>query len=293
MLDKLPATRVAGALTNAAIQGRAGVPPAPGDDADRLLALTRSSGRRDARPTFARPLPAKRLAQTTTEHRIQTAAANSERGTRKAELAAAEPPAFVSGSPRPSDGRGVRGEGNSQHSTNAPQLAFVLDWQLLSGGTLSSLVLSGTNTYHVTGPVTVNGEMRIEGGTVVKFDLWNTAASLSLLGPVVCDTSEYRPAIFTGQDDNSIGTTLPISNGTPGWWAYGGGYLYFYGSAPVVLQHLRMKYSSAHAVAEGRSQHDSGVSVGSGGEAFRIEANEVSGHRVIAASVLALEPGWL
>jgi hypothetical protein len=166
-------------------------------------------------------LPAKRLAQTKIDHRIQTASSNAEHGTRNAELQArfAEPKA-----------RGTEHATRNPDSTS--QLAFVLDWQLLSGGTLPSLILYGTNTYHVTGPVTVNGETRIEGGAVVKFALWNISASLSLLGTVVCDTSEYRPAIFTGQDDNSIGTVLPVSNGTPGAWAYGGGYLYFYGSAP-------------------------------------------------------------
>jgi len=233
MLDKLPVARVSGVLTNAAAAPQRGT----AISVRTAFANANNGALGEARPakspTFARPLPAKRLAQIKTEHRIQTASNVS-----------------------PSPGGEGRGEGGPTNLNAQPindstrsEVAFVLDWLVQLNSPVNNHTFYGTNTYHVTGPINLSGTTRIEGGTVVKFDLWNSSASLSILGPVVCDTSEYRPTIFTGKDDNSIGEMVLGSNGTPGPWAYGGGYLYFYHSDNVILKHLRVRYSSGPALS--------------------------------------------
>lgn len=73
--------------------------------------------------------------------------------------------------------------------------------------TASGLRLKGDTTYFVTNSVTLSGTTVIEGGAVIKFSNVTNSGSNRLLitGPIDCQTSPYRPAIFTSKDDNSVG----------------------------------------------------------------------------------------
>ena len=97
---------------------------------------------------------------------------------------------------------------NSQLST-APGL--VLDFNLQNA---TNMVLQGDTTYVVASNATVNltSNSVIEGGCIVKF---GRGSQINFLGPIQCLTGRYRPAIFTASDDDSVGTAVPASSGTP------------------------------------------------------------------------------
>ena len=74
--------------------------------------------------------------------------------------------------------------------------------------------------------------------------------SLSILGPFVCNTSEYRPAIITAKDDNTVGATISGSDGDPSNVNKFARYaMYFYFSQnSVTLKHVRISYAYLGAV---------------------------------------------
>ncbi len=98
-------------------------------------------------------------------------------------------------------------------------LDYVMD---LSGG-LTNYTFRPDVTYHITGPVNLYGTNTIVGGTVFKFipDYYDNSY-LAFNGTIVCDTTPYRPAVFTAEDDNSIG-------GGAGWNELSG----YYGVAAI------------------------------------------------------------
>lgn len=95
---------------------------------------------------------------------------------------------------------------------------YVLDYDL-NVGTTNNLTLQGDTTYYVTGQLTATNITTIEGGTVVKFAATNNA-ELKIKGTIKCMTGPYRPAIFTAKDDDSLGTSISGSTGSPsGYYA--------------------------------------------------------------------------
>jgi len=102
----------------------------------------------------------------------------------------------------------------------APSLstsAVIWDWSLLASST--NATLQGDTTYYVSGPVTLsstgNGATVIEGGTVVKFTNSTTTARITILGPILCLASAYRPAVFTSKDSDDVGEKISGSTGSP------------------------------------------------------------------------------
>lgn len=122
---------------------------------------------------------------------------------------------------------------------------FVIDYELLSS--TNSLTLQGDTTYFVDGTVVVTGPLTIEGGTVVKYANANVSIQPYT---VICETSEYRPGVFTSMDDNSVGETIDGSTGEP--MPYGGAYcLEVYDSPPLVFQYLRFSYAQQGIIMNG------------------------------------------
>jgi hypothetical protein len=100
-------------------------------------------------------------------------------------------------------------------------------------------------TYFIGGEVYVSGTVTFEGGTVIKF-MEDDSGELGCGGGVVCDTTAYSPAIFTSENDNSVGDTLPWSSGSPAE----GGYTYLGVGSSTELDHCRFYYAGS-AVANG------------------------------------------
>ena len=116
---------------------------------------------------------------------------------------------------------------------------YVLDY-IQVNGTQGDYVFQGDTTYLVTDATYFNGAViTLEGGTVIKYDTRAEYASLQLWGTVNCDTSPYRPAVFTSINDNSVGENLSVA-GAPTY--------YFSvlsinaGGAEVSLHDLRFSY---------------------------------------------------
>jgi hypothetical protein len=91
--------------------------------------------------------------------------------------------------------------------------AVVLDYQTVNGNLSSPWFTNGT--YRVSGPTYLSGEATFSGGAVFKYDVGamlqvNSGATVKFEG------SAYRPVIFTGKDDNSVGQVIAGSTGSPG-----------------------------------------------------------------------------
>ncbi|PWU17767.1 MAG: hypothetical protein C5B50_10635 [Verrucomicrobia bacterium] len=95
---------------------------------------------------------------------------------------------------------------------------FALDYVLLNTG-FGDLTLQSDTTYYVSGDVTVSN-LTIEGGAVIKYTNTYTFSpapqvSIGALDSATWVTSQYRPAIFTAKDDNTVGESIAGSTSNP------------------------------------------------------------------------------
>jgi hypothetical protein len=95
-----------------------------------------------------------------------------------------------------------------------------IDYSIVT--TISGMRFKGDTTYLVTNSVTLSGTTTIEGGVCIKFSNVTNSNRLLITGPIDCQTSPYRPAIFTSKDDDSVGEVISGSTGTPGTNRYAG-----------------------------------------------------------------------
>jgi hypothetical protein len=77
-------------------------------------------------------------------------------------------------------------------------------------------------TYYLTGYYLLSGTTVLEGGAVIKCNGYSGSddgsIEISSDGTLDCQTAPYRPAIFTSQNDNTIGETIGgISSGSPNY----------------------------------------------------------------------------
>lgn len=193
ILNKLPVATVGGGLTNASLRLATNTTVQLAGARTKGLPLLGTAGEASASktsnlvgvradPSPAQPirvLPAKRLAHAAAPGRIQTAAAT-----------------------------------NSKPETRNAELAFVLDWQALTGSGASDFTFRAGETYLCSGNFNLSGTTRIQGA-VVKFAPYPATARLRFLGPVVCETEPYQPAWFVSKFDASLGEVLDYANTTP------------------------------------------------------------------------------
>jgi len=108
------------------------------------------------------------------------------------------------------------------------------------GAAHTNYTFKADTTYYVTGAVHLAGTTVFEGGTVVKYAK-NVGATL-ILDAVKCETAQYRPAIFTAKDDNSVGDFIIGSTGVPTNY-----YAEIALDMPIVgnteLRHIRISYA--------------------------------------------------
>lgn len=94
---------------------------------------------------------------------------------------------------------------------------WVLDWQQLGEVDVvdvTNLTFQTDTTYLITGPLFLHGTTTIEGGTVIKFSSSN-APLVYVMEDLKCETSPYRPAVLTSENDNTVGETIDCSTGSP------------------------------------------------------------------------------
>ena len=109
----------------------------------------------------------------------------------------------------------VRASSKAMPMTKAtlPTQGFVLDYNTVNSS-LTNFIFQGDTTYYISGGTSLFGTNVFEGGTVIKYTNSSTAG-ISINGIEVCQTSPYRPAIFTSENDNSVGETISGSTGNP------------------------------------------------------------------------------
>jgi hypothetical protein len=104
----------------------------------------------------------------------------------------------------------------------SPTSGLAMDFVTLTGG-LTNYVFQGDSTYYISsGGVTLYGTNTFDGGSVIKY---TNGASISIVPEVmgqglVWNSQTALPVIFTAKDDNSVGSTVSGSTGTPtGYYA--------------------------------------------------------------------------
>jgi hypothetical protein len=92
--------------------------------------------------------------------------------------------------------------------------AFVLDYQLVDADENGEVDFrfKGDSTYLISSFISMAGTTTIEGGSVLKF-AQNTGLNIQPGGTLLCDTTNWLPAVLTTMDDHSVGETI---SGDPG-----------------------------------------------------------------------------
>jgi hypothetical protein len=122
-----------------------------------------------------------------------------------------------------------------------PSPGFVLDYQTVSG-TFSNFTFQADTTYYVSDNLNLVGTTTIEGGTVVKYA--NPGPTIGINDAVSCQTSPYRPALFTSMQDDSAGEIISGSTNLPTVDHSGGCYyLFFNDISQVSLHDMRICYA--------------------------------------------------
>lgn len=89
---------------------------------------------------------------------------------------------------------------------------YVLDYVLLGSG-VTDFTFAANTTYLIWGDLSASGPTTIEAGAVIKFDQY-TSPTLDV-GPLICKSTLYNPAIFTSQNDDEAGEIVEDSSGDP------------------------------------------------------------------------------
>jgi hypothetical protein len=80
---------------------------------------------------------------------------------------------------------------------------LVLDFEL--SGSLDSFTFDASTEYEIIGPLYLTGEIRIEGGSIIRFT--NDAnARIYVNGTVKCLSDAFHPAVFTSDSDWTVGS---------------------------------------------------------------------------------------
>jgi hypothetical protein len=135
-----------------------------------------------------------------------------------------------------------------------PKKSFVLDYSLVSGGTNFTFA---NETYLVSSTVYSYGKTTISGGAVIKHTNSATFNGIRIAGPVECLTGPTWPAVFTSQNDNSVGETLPWSSGNPWTNSFGNPVLQidYYQTNLATLEHLRVAHAASGLSCFGGNGH--------------------------------------
>ena len=92
--------------------------------------------------------------------------------------------------------------------------AFVLDYQLVDqdANGETDFTFRGNSTYLISSFISMAGTTVIEGGSVLKF-VQCTGLNIEPGGTLICDTTNWLPAVLTTMDDDSVGESI---SGDPG-----------------------------------------------------------------------------
>jgi len=128
-------------------------------------------------------------------------------------------------------------------TTYSEKPGLVIDYNLVNNAT--NVTFQGDTTYYVSGAINIYGTNTFEGGAVIKFT--NSGSISEAASPQTPKlnflTAPYRPVIFTGKDDNSVGQTITGSTGNP-YTNYYAKPALAYGSISGSITNIRISYAS-------------------------------------------------
>jgi hypothetical protein len=117
---------------------------------------------------------------------------------------------------------------------------YVLDFDL-NAGSVTDFTFQSDTTYYVTGTVYLNGATTVEGGTVIKFANTNSPQLIiNTSGSLTMKTAQYRPAFFIAKDDNSVGSVIAGSTGSPSG-LYAQTAIGYWPSIPMAASHINVR----------------------------------------------------
>jgi hypothetical protein len=134
-----------------------------------------------------------------------------------------------------------------------PSKGYVLDYNTVNS-TLTDCTFQSDTTYFVSGVCALYGTTTIEGGAVIKYN--TNQISLGLYGPLNCKTTDYRQAICTSKDDDTVGDAISGSTGSPVRMGSSGATAISYspsGGNGLVARGLSMRYVTAGIVLNSSS----------------------------------------
>jgi hypothetical protein len=168
------------------------------------------------------------------------------------------------------------------------QKGLLIDYstQLITGKT--NFVFEPWATYTVLGPVNLYGLTTIMGGTAVKYASDTANSYISLNGGIVCDTTPYRPAVFTATKDNSIGTTVTAGSAST---YYGVAALRASTTVTGELHNLRFNFHHTAIDWTGSTQRFSNLQFMNCSNAIRVVSGTNQVHNILATNVLNLFAG--
>ncbi len=115
---------------------------------------------------------------------------------------------------------------------------LILDYQLVTVTDETDFTFRGGTNYLVSTTIQMAGITTIEGGAIIKMND-GTGLYIAEGGTLICDTTNWLPAIFCSIDDNTVGEVMPGSTGDP--WQLGSAALNFYGGS-YELRNLRFRH---------------------------------------------------
>jgi len=125
-------------------------------------------------------------------------------------------------------------------SLSPKQKGFVLDYSLLSS--TSNFTFDGNTTYYASGTVSLTGTNVFQSGTIVK--LTNGASlTFSGTGKLLSSGTDWRPIVITSKDDNSVGTTITGSSGSPSASSGASAALSIGSSVSITVTNMRILYA--------------------------------------------------
>ncbi len=95
-----------------------------------------------------------------------------------------------------------------------PESGLRIDYNLI--GPLTNFTFKADITHWLSNNTTVNfwGTTRLEGGSVIKASQ-GASSRLMINGGLECLTSDYRPCFFVAKDDDTVGSVISGSTGSP------------------------------------------------------------------------------
>lgn len=136
--------------------------------------------------------------------------------------------------------------------TMSKELSLNIDYELLSS--TNNFTFQGDTTYLVSGLCNLSGTNILEGGTVIKYTN-NTTAEIEVEA-IQCETAEYRPAVFSSMNDDSVGIQISGSTGNP-WGDNAGNMALYFSDQTANLQNVRFSHLAAAVSFESGSGDDS------------------------------------